>query len=318
MELTTLSSGYWNKNVNPYWGITSSFDTVMRQLEIGQADLLPNLSSSPTLILTSDYGGQHKQATHETFSFLLADLTRCGTWNRDRLSVRDSFFADNRRMSYKALNDKRRRSALLPFLAAANCIPGMLTTVIVSKDLGSLFKLTKEEREQLPPPVAEWPRHVLQKLMFVVHLGAFLIAGLSSAGQNVLWFTDNDDFVANDQRVIDLTPLFAGIIGGYVGHRLGHFRLGTMKCDAGDLLIEDLAAIPDLVSGAACEIPLKETLRTQRTIKVPLRERVPPKALAILHWMGQRRMPLKRLLVTIDRGDLRAAVKVKALELFSD
>jgi hypothetical protein len=318
MKLIEHSSGHWNKNVNPCWGITSSFDTVMRQLEIADVDLLPDLSSSPSLILTSDYGGQHKGATHEAFSFLTADLARCGAWNKERQRVRDTFFTEKRRMSYKALNDHQRRSALLPFLSAADRVPGLLTTVLVNKRVGRSLKLTTEEREQLPPTIAKWPIHVLQKLTFVAHLGALLIAGLSSAGQNILWFTDNDDFGANDRRVIDLTPRFAGIISGYVGHELGHFRLGTMQCDAGDLQIEDLTAIPDLVSGAACEIPLDKAILTQTAIKVPLRGHISPKALAILHWMGQRHMPLKRLIILIDEGDFPRAIKVKALELSSD
>lgn len=98
MESVTLSSSFWNKNVNPCWGITSNLNLVIRRLEIAQTDLLPNLSSSPTLILTSDYGGQHKQATHEAFSFLLADLARCGLWNKNRLGVRNRFLPDNRRI----------------------------------------------------------------------------------------------------------------------------------------------------------------------------------------------------------------------------
>lgn len=267
MKLKALSFGLWNKNVNPSWGITSSFDTVIRQLEIANIDRLPDLSSSPTLILASDYGGQHKGATHETFSFLTADLARCGEWNEERQRVRDTFFTERRRMSFKGLNDQQRRSALLPFLYAADRVPGLLTTILVNKRVGRSLKLTLKDREQLPPFVAEWPIHVLQKLIFVAHLGALLLAGLSSPGQNVLWFTDNDDFVANDQRVIDLTPVFAGIISGYVGHSLGHFRLGTMKCDTGDLQIEDLTAIPDLVSGAACEIPVNEMVLKQTAIR---------------------------------------------------
>ena len=133
-------------------------------------------------------------------------------------------------------------------------------------------------------------------MTFIAHLGAVLIAGLSAPGQNVLWLTDNDDFVANDQRVINLTPLFAGIISCYMGHGLGHFRFGTMKCDAGNLDIEDLASIPDLAAGAACEIPLASTWGYQSAIKIPLRDHTSLKALKILHWMGQRRASLKRLI----------------------
>jgi hypothetical protein len=318
MQVSSFNSGQWNKNVSPCWSITSSFDKVIRQLEIADFNLLPDLSSSRSLILTSDYGGQHKGATHETFSFLTADLAGCIQWNNERQIIRNNFLADSRRMSYKALNDRQRRAALLPFLSAADRIPGLLTTVLVNKRTIRTFNVTAEDREQLPSSIAQWPHQILQKLTFVAHLGALLIAGLSSTGQNVLWFTDNDDFVANDQRVIDLTPLFGGIISEYVGHPLGHFRFGTMKCDSGDLQIEDLTAIPDLVSGAVCEIPLHHAVFADTTIKFPLRDHISPKALTILDWMGRKQMPLKRLLILIDEGDLPSVIKVKALDLFAD
>lgn len=62
MLFTPFSSGKWNKNVSPCWSVTSSLDKVIRQLEIADVDLLPDLSSHRSLILTSDYGGQHKTA----------------------------------------------------------------------------------------------------------------------------------------------------------------------------------------------------------------------------------------------------------------
>lgn len=318
MLFTPFSSGNWNKNVSPCWSVTSSLDKVIRQLETSDVDLLPDLSSHRSLILTSDYGGQHKAATHETFSFLVAGLESCAQWNEERQLVRDRFLNPNRRMSYKALNDRQRRLALLPFLSAADRIPGLLTTALVNKRVSRTLNVTVEDREQLPSSIAGWPNQVLQKLTFVAHLGALLIAGLSSTGQDVLWLTDNDDFVANDQRVIDLTPLFGGIIGGYVGHALGHFRFGTMKCEAGDLQIEDLTAIPDLIAGAACEIPLHFASLTRTAIRVPLRDHVSAKGLTILDWMGRRRMPLKRLLVLVDEGDLPGMIKVKALKIYTD
>lgn len=315
MLIASPSFGIWNKNITCVWGVTSSIDRVIRQLEIAKADLLPDLHSARSLVMTSDYGGQHKQAVYESFSFLVADLERCGSWDKARLAVREEFFSDNRRMSYKGLNDRERRKALLPFLAAANLIPGMLATVLVRKEFKDSLRPTADERLQIPSAFSTWPSQTLIKMAFVSHLGALFVAGLSASGQNLVWLSDNDDFLANDQRVIDLTPLIAGIMSGYVGHGLGHFRLGTMKCDAGDLLIEDLTSIPDLVSGAASEIPLRDTLRSQSRVLVPLRDQISPKALTILNWMGQEGMDLKRLLLVVDFGDEPSAVKVKALEL---
>jgi hypothetical protein len=44
-----------------------------------------------------------------------------------------------RRMCFKAMNDKYRRQALVPFLTLADCINGWLVLFAVSKAGGSLF-----------------------------------------------------------------------------------------------------------------------------------------------------------------------------------
>ena len=219
----------WNQNLTSPWGLTASISNVVRQLEISHDELLPNLRLGPALVMASDYGGQHKEATHESFSFVIADLASCWLWDEERRRLRAIYFTEKRRMSYKALNDGRRRQALLPFLAAADLIPGVLATVLIDKEFSQSFVLTSNDRSELPSGIAKWPRQVILKMMFVAHLGALFLAGLSGPGQNILWLTDNDDFVANDERVVDLTALFAGVISQYCEHRLGHFRFGTMR-----------------------------------------------------------------------------------------
>lgn len=269
-------------------------------------------------MVASDYGGQHKAATHESFSFLVADLAFCWLWNEERERVRAKFFNEKRRMSYKALNDVQRLHALSPFLTAADLIPGVLATVLVDKRYIRSFVLTPEDRLELPKGLTDWPTSVITKMMFVSHIGAMLIAGLSNEGQNVIWLTDNDDFVANDDRVIKLTPLFAGMISQYSGHGMGHFRFGTMKCDNGDLLIEDLAALPDLVCGALGEIPARGLLRKESIIQIPMLNHIPAKAMSIVRWLGHLGKALCRLTFVADEGDSAGKVRIRALEFRSE
>jgi hypothetical protein len=74
------------------------------------------------------------------------------------------------------------------------------------------MEIPAKDRAELPPEIAKWPRQVILRMLFIAHLGALFLSGLSNSGQNAIWFTDNDDFAANDDRVIRLTPLFAGIV----------------------------------------------------------------------------------------------------------
>jgi hypothetical protein len=316
--IVDLSSTRWNRSVTPPWGVTSGISNVVRQLELSHFELLPDLHLGPTLVVASDYSGQHKNGTHEAFSFLLADLKFCWLWDEKRRHVRKTLLSDERRMSYKGLHDGRRRRALLPFLRAADWIPGVLATVLVDKRFTRSLTLTPEDRLALPATFGKWPTQVIQKLLLVSHLGSLFIAGLSAPAQNIIWFTDNDDFVANDQRVIDLTPFFAGMVGNYSEQQMGHFRFGTTSCDNGDFMIEDLASLPDLAAGALCEIPMQGILPRYSRIQVSARDHLPRKAVSILAWLGEPRQALRRLCFVVDEGDNPGRMRVRALELWPD
>jgi hypothetical protein len=311
-------TGNWSLDLAPPWGVTAAIGNCIRQLEIAHADLMPDLHLGPTLIIASDYGGQHKGSSHEAFSFLLADLQFCWRWDEYRREIRTTRSVQNRRMSYKALNDQRRQEALPAFLAAADVIPGVLATVLINKSFMQALRVTSDERPQLPEGIARWPARVITKMTFVAHLGALFIAGLSREGQNILWMTDNDDFVANDERVIELTPLFAQVISQYSQRAMGHFRLGTMKCDNGDLLIEDLASLPDLAGGALCEIPMRGLLPKESPIQLPLRGHLPIKAITIIKWLSEIGHALRRVTFVVDHGDSRARARVRALDFYTD
>ncbi len=300
------------------WGVTSAINNVVRQLDLSHFELLPDLHLGPTLVVASDYSGQHKKATHEAFSFLIADLKLCWLWDERRKRLRKKLLSGERRMSYKQLNDGQRRRALMPFLEAADWIPGVLATVLVDKQFIRSLSLTSEDRLALPAIFKSWPTQVIQRLLLVAHIGSLFIAGLSTPAQNIIWLTDNDDFVANDQRVIDLTPFLAGLVGSYSNQQMGHFRFGTTNCDNGDFMIEDLASLPDLAAGALCEIPMQDILLRDSHILVSASERLPRKAASILTWLGKPSQALRRLCFVVDEGDKPGRVRVRALDLLSD
>jgi hypothetical protein len=236
-------------------------------------------------------------------------LEYCRLWDETRRGVRKRFLKDHRRMCYKGMNDRRKRSALVPFLDTARSMAGLLATVSVEKEFAPELRLEEAERNRLPDTVRGWPAHVIRRSIWITHFGAVLIAGLSRRQQNLLWFTDEDDIAANDQRVIDATPLVAGILSSYLAHDMGHMMFGTTKCDSGDLSIEDFAAIPDLAAGALAEIPRVGAVRTA------LRGRVPGKALNILSWLGSPSPGPCKVSLVVDQGNSVGNVRVRALDL---
>ncbi|MGB9121153.1 MAG: hypothetical protein WCE73_11075 [Candidatus Angelobacter sp.] len=214
--LLEIYSRRWNKQLNRIWGVTGAISNVISQLELTQPALLPDMQFGPTLLLLSDYSGQHKHTKYEVFSFLLADLQFCWLWDQSRRDVRSRILKDHRRMSFKGMNDRRKKSALIPFLDAANSIPGLVVTMLVNKQYSEKFSLSDEERRQLPTALRCWPLQVIRKLIWVSHFGALFFAGLSAPRQNLLWFTDEDDIAANVERITAATAVTAGVISRYV------------------------------------------------------------------------------------------------------
>jgi hypothetical protein len=158
-------------------------------------------------------------------------------------------------MSFKRLGDGQRRRALPPLLEAANILEGLSFSVALNKRCESLFAARPPLDLSNPDFAAfrKWKPMVLEKVFFVVHVLGMLLGGLTAPGQDVMWFTDEDNIAANNDRVRELTQLFGWISSQYLTFNLGHCRCGTSKCDDGSQQIEDFLAIPDMIAGALAE-----------------------------------------------------------------
>src|ERR1700694_3499586 len=67
-----------------------------------------------------DYSGDGKRFKYDVVTMVLVDIPNSRRWGIERQLVREKFLKDNRRMSFKGLNDALKRRALVPFLDAAN------------------------------------------------------------------------------------------------------------------------------------------------------------------------------------------------------
>lgn len=245
-----LALNNWKPFKNPVLGPMNGFSDSLAKLERKYPNLLPDIRQGSTIFIGSDYGGQHSFAQFESLSFLLADLERCDSWEQQRRHLRRRFLSDGRRFSYKALGDRIRKRALFPFLSAANSIPGIVVTILIDKQIESLF----QKEGKLKTSVSElaeyshWDSGVFEKLMRVAHWCSFFLAGLSRPHQDVLWFTDEDAIVANEERLREFVEIFTKVSSHYLPHTLRHLRIGTAKSDTGARDIEDLIAVTDLTA----------------------------------------------------------------------
>jgi hypothetical protein len=307
----------WRRLDRPALGLANSWSDQLARLESEQGTVLPDIRGARTLIITSDYGGYHKGARYETISFLLASLDGCADWEAKRTSLRMHLLPGGRRMSFKGMNDRHRRDALASFLDAANDIPGVLVSFCTSWDLR--FALCRDEEvdrswDELAPEVLFSPpsfRRLIRAAAFV----SLFLAGLSAPMQDLLWFSDEDDFLADDRRIRAATNVFARVTSHYLPHSLRHFRFGSTRSDNGSRSIEDLAALPDLAAGTMTEMltvaQAPDSLSSFREISQGLSL----KSRYIASWIANASSALKKLTCVLSPGDRTDSVKTQWLQV---
>lgn len=300
----------WSALKNKKLGMMS----VLADVIAGAEALLPEFSG-PCLVVSSDYSGFHSGSAFEVYSILIGDLALCGEWFQARSGVRNRFLSNDRRMSYKTLNDRQRQRALGPFLAAADLIPGLCVSLAVSKNVGSLFQKDLGPVDQELTACLLWHKNLAERTFRVIHFVSAFVALLSRPGQDVLWFTDEDEIAANEKRLTIFTKVWANVLSNYAIHALGHLRCGTTKCDTGLNDIEDLTAVPDLAAGAVSDLltPVAGNIRTGIITPLPSNQKM--KSTLIGNWLINQNHRLKKLILTIDRKPDSTELNIGRLRL---
>jgi hypothetical protein len=262
--------------------------------------LIPNLSSDKTLFIFSDYS--RVQGAYKTYSFLVVGRSGADHFNGIRKVLRTEFGLRNRRMSYKSLNDRIKLRALPAFLSCAGAMNGLIITFAVDTKIKYMFA---EQFLEAWPELASIKKTSLEDMLRVVHFGAQAVMTAFASSQNIVWFTDSDAIVANEE----CQQLFGKLAETVIRHSfmpqetIGRIVFGLSEVDDGSLEIEDFVAIPDLVAGALCDLLDELSRRGIRiTPKVALRRpALREKTNTICEWIGNTRCPLKKFGVVFDK-----------------
>lgn len=233
----------------PRIGLGAQFASTFDRAVSSRSGIYPNVPRTQTLLMTADFSGQHSGQHFDTYAFLFLDLDRNQSWFSAQREFRRSVLRAPRRMAFKSMNDNKRRRALVPFLRLANEMEGCLFLFAISKTGGSMFS-PRQQGDASSDILASWKPRVQERLLRILHLSGFLTAGLSVAGQDLLWIIDKDEIASNVDQLTQLTKVFGQISSHYLEHDLRHIRCGTTGSDDGSLALEDLAAIPNLAAGA--------------------------------------------------------------------
>ncbi len=156
-------------------GLASSFDVAVARRQ-------PGLLRGPRgrqLLITCNIGGSQRDQPYETYSFLILDLDRNGDWLAMQQGFRAEVMPLRRRMSFKAMNDAVRRRALPNFLALSEFLDAVLVSFAVHKTDRPYIGVHLDLVAEL---AGLWKPAVLNRLMWVVCLSAFLVSGFAAPG----------------------------------------------------------------------------------------------------------------------------------------
>lgn len=277
----------------------------------------PHTPRGQTLFSLADFSGGHSSALFNTYAFLALDMDRAQPWLHDQRRFRSDIFPGGRRLSFKALNDKSRQRALVPFLDMANDIDGSLIVFAVAKEMGTVFS-ARERGVDETELLKVWKPRVHEHLLRTVHLGALVIAIHSVPGQDLFWIADQDEIASNETQLRALTTLNARVWSNLLPHGLRHIRVGTTWSDDGSLALEDLTAIPDLVAGALCEAVtsmVRESCFPVRGLVNRLPTTLSRKTQLLMFWLASKGHRLRRTLLVIDSGGRPNGMRISSLDL---
>ena len=304
MSNESQGTDLWRVLSRPEFGLTMVISEAITDAPALDRGCIRSLRNSSPLLMFSDYGGAHKGARYEVFSYLVTTVAGFSSFNSRRTQIREAGL-HRRRMSYKTLNDTVRLRSLPGYLEATDQLAGALFSFAVDKR--AAHRLTEDyHAETVFGTLGPWASSSFGKLSKVAHLAAMVIEGTRADGQSLIWITDEDEIAPNATKHAEATRFIGHLLNHYCTGNMGHFRFGTTASDSGDLLIEDLAAVADLAAGGLQEILLRVGLPTnsrlpQRLIFVA--EGVPPiKVRYIGQWLSDSSSALKKVNVVVDEG----------------
>lgn len=293
------------------WGLAGLLSENLSVGRKGLSAALASLRQSDNLLVASDYGGSHSGALYDAVSFLVTTRDAVPAFDSARRSVRSGPLGGQRRMSYKTLGDGVRFHSLPGFLDALNSLPGVLVTFAVDKK--AVYRVAEPQGQaSIIGDLSVWKSRSFARLTMIAHLAGIVVEGVRSDGQDVLWISDQDEIAPNQEKHAEAARMLGRIISHYCSGPMGRFWFATTQSDLGDLLIEDLAAAPDLAAGCIQEVLAQwhshpESASVARVFMPPGGD-FPGKLHPLASWLGADGA-LSKLSVVVDEGSVGCSVR---------
>ena len=226
-------------------------------------DTLPNFEEDSSIFVFSDYGGDHKEAFFNTYSFLIVSADKLSVFERHMDELREKNGLGDKEISYKDLGYGPVKRSIKEYLDISDgCIHGLLLSVCIDKTIGSVFgpdkKSAKENLLQLCDQIGVGEYHEFKlERMYRIYVIIVLILDLTtSSAHKILWQSDNDQINEEGKRgsFSDSQQHFVRFLNEFTDKEyplFGFAKTFSESCHLTDLLsLTDLAAgmVQDLLS----------------------------------------------------------------------
>lgn len=208
------------------------------------------------LFLYSDYSGQDKKSSFETYSYLLVDKISIRNYFESIESFRNKRLNTGEHVAYKKFAKRSQQESFRYFIDAAKektC--GNLITIAVDKRLKSLINGHKIMFKDGMDPIAvkNWnslPNGTAEQTARIIHFAALIVSGLSPENSSVTWISDKDETIANQNRKDAFWAFFISISSLYLHTNMNKCWLGDSGLNQKCMRIEDALTLPDVAAGS--------------------------------------------------------------------
>lgn len=225
---------------------------------IGTIRELPDFSEDTQIAVMSDFGGEHKGASFNTYSFLIMAYNKVGpfTVQVNELRQRHSITKPYSEFKFKDLTYGPRSRALPEFLHLVDSlIHGAVITIAIEKQIGTVFGKSKQEthafiqKQLVKMGLGEWKGEIAEKVLRVCHAIAIFTSLTTSESQRLLWHCDNDAINQESKKrgFKETQEIFGRTLGMYCKHRFDLIGLAKSMDDKSHL--DDLLSITDFAAG---------------------------------------------------------------------
>tara|TARA_R110000851_G_C12988416_1_gene557072 strand:- start:10 stop:969 length:960 start_codon:yes stop_codon:yes gene_type:complete len=228
--------------------------------EMNKQLIYPNFEGSNGLWIMSDYGGEHKGAKFNTYSFLICCSDKAPVHREECRKIREKHSLNSpfKEFNYKDLDSSRVKSSIDEFLKISDSfIHGVLVTVSIDKEIPSMFGHTKKEGQRevsnllKAHGLGDWKGTVAEKLMRICHPIALYLALLRTESvDKFMWQSDNDAINDNgNKRSFDDTrTIFNRVLAMYTKKPFEIY--GFAKSFKDEPYTSDIMSLTDFAAGA--------------------------------------------------------------------